>query len=100
MVLHACPRRDITADYRNVGISLPDEASAPLRAVLHDESGTPHALGELVTRPAVLVFADYTCRTLRGPMLDFVAAAIEQSGLGASLSFSTPPHCECSFPDA
>jgi protein SCO1/2 len=71
------------ADYRDVGISLPAGASAPLNAVVTDETGRPQALRALVTAPTVLVFADYTCRTLCGPVLDFVAAALEQSGLNA-----------------
>ncbi len=71
------------ADYRDVGISLPAGAAAPLEAVVADEAGRPRPLRALVTAPTVLVFADYTCRTLCGPVLDFVATALEQSGLDA-----------------
>ena len=55
----------------------------PLAAVVTGDDGRPHSLHELITRPTVLVFADYTCRTLCGPILDFVYAALETSGLRA-----------------
>src|SRR5262245_6175571 len=42
----------------------------------------PRTLGAaLGGRPALLIFADYTCRTLCGPILDFALAGLEKSGL-------------------
>jgi protein SCO1/2 len=70
-------------DYRNVGVSAPANAAVPLDAVVTDEKGRSRALRELITKPTVLVFADYTCRTLCGPVIAFVAAALDQSGLDA-----------------
>lgn len=67
--------------YRDVGVSVPANASVPGDAIVTDESGRQHRLSELIARPAVLVFADYTCTTLCGPIVDFVTAALEQSGL-------------------
>ena len=32
-------------------------------------------------RPSVLIFADYTCRTLCGPILEFAVNGLEHSGL-------------------
>jgi protein SCO1/2 len=71
------------ADYRDVGVSAPASAAAPLDAMVTDEKGGSHALRDFVTKPTVLVFADYTCRTLCGPVIAFVAAALDQSGLDA-----------------
>jgi protein SCO1/2 len=75
------------ADYRDVGITLSPGAAAPLAAVVTDENGRRYGLGELISRPTVLVFADYTCRTLCGPVLAFVAAALQQSGLEAGAQY-------------
>jgi protein SCO1 len=47
-----------------------------------DESGVPLTFREAHgSHPAVLIFADYTCRTLCGPILEFAAAGLEKSGL-------------------
>jgi protein SCO1/2 len=73
--------RILPVDYRYVGVSVPEGAAAPLDTVVVDESGKPQTLHAFVTHPTVLVFADYTCRTLCGPILDFVGAALKQSGL-------------------
>lgn len=57
---------------------------APLPPALRfiDDRGAPRSLGEaLGGRPAVLVFADYTCRTLCGPILEFAVNGLEHSGL-------------------
>jgi protein SCO1/2 len=68
-------------DYRDVGVSVPDNAGVPLDAEVTDDSGHRVAVGDLISGPAVLVFADYTCTTLCGPIVAFVAAALEKSGL-------------------
>jgi len=75
------------ADYGNVGVTLSPGAAAPAAAVVTDENGQRHALGDLVSRPTVLVFADYTCRTLCGPIVAFVASALQQSGLQAGAQY-------------
>src|SRR5581483_7089987 len=74
--------------YRDVGVTLPSAAAVPLSAAVTDETGRKRALRELVTRPTVLVFADYTCRTLCGPIVAFVAAALRQSGLRPGEDFA------------
>ena len=87
LVLSACllawPAHAVVAprDYRDAGVSLPNNAGVPLDAEVTDDSGHRRALGELMSGPAVLVFADYTCTTLCGPIVAFVAAALEKSGL-------------------
>jgi protein SCO1/2 len=58
------------------------DAALPLNLEFRDESGQVRSLASaLAGRPAVLVFADYTCHTLCGPVLDFTIAALQQSGL-------------------
>lgn len=68
-------------DYRAVGVSLPEHAHVPMQAVVTDEAGTRRALHDLISRPTVLIVSDFTCRTLCGPVVAFVAEALRQSGL-------------------
>lgn len=57
-------------------------AALPLDRAFVDETGRSRTLREaLGGKPAVLIFADYTCHTLCGPILDFAAAALRQSAL-------------------
>jgi protein SCO1/2 len=74
-------------DYLKVGVSLPAKAAVPATATVIDQSGQARGLRDLITRPAVLVFADYTCETLCGPIVAFVTTALEQSGLMAGDQF-------------
>lgn len=69
------------ADYHNVEISVPAKASIPLATAVKDDNGQTRGLRELIAGPTVLVFADYTCRTLCGPIVAFVTSALERSGL-------------------
>ena len=58
------------------------DAQLPLAARFVDEHGAPRTLGAALDgKPAVLVFADYTCRTLCGPILAFAAGGLEKTGL-------------------
>jgi protein SCO1/2 len=52
-----------------------------------DESGRTRSFGQLILRPSILVFADYTCTTLCGPIVAFVAGALEKSGLTGGNDF-------------
>lgn len=81
MIPLAALGRITPADYRNVGVTVPENASIPRAIVVTDGVGHGHTLTDLISRPTVLVFADYTCRTLCGPILDFVSSALEKSGL-------------------
>jgi protein SCO1/2 len=71
------------ADYRDVGVSVPKNAGVPRTVMVTDSEKRHRSLDELITRPTVLIFVDYTCRTLCGPVIDFVAAALEKSNLDA-----------------
>jgi protein SCO1/2 len=75
------------ADYRDIGVSVPANATAPMDAAVTDEQGRSRTLHDFITEPTVLVFADYTCQTLCGPILAFVAAALDQSGLEAGSQY-------------
>lgn len=63
-------------------------ARLPLTEAFVDDSGRPYTLGEaLGGRPAVVVFADYTCTTLCGPILAFAAAGLKETGLEPGRDF-------------
>jgi protein SCO1/2 len=65
-----------------VGVSAPPGAHLPLDERLIDEFGRQRPLADAMgDGPAVLIFADYTCRTLCGPALDFATQALATSGL-------------------
>jgi protein SCO1/2 len=69
-------------DLLEVGIKLPPNARIPLQTIWKDEYGVGSQLGQaLAGRPALLVFADYNCRTLCGPVVTFVVDALANSGL-------------------
>jgi protein SCO1 len=83
----AASGRITPADYRDAGIAVPANATLPLSATVTDTAGERRNLRDIVSRPTVLIFADYKCRTLCGPILSFVASALEQSGLRAGDQF-------------
>lgn len=57
-------------------------ARLPLDTAFRDDAGRPTTLGRaLGGEPAVLVFADYRCRSLCGPGLVLTALALDQTGL-------------------
>jgi protein SCO1/2 len=57
-------------------------ASIPMSITFVDDAGTTRKLGVAVGgTPAVLIFDDYTCANMCGPILAFAAAGLEQSGL-------------------
>lgn len=57
-------------------------ATLPLTLEFRDDAGRDWSLANAIAGlPAVLIFADYTCHTLCGPILDFTRAALQQSRL-------------------
>lgn len=57
-------------------------ATIPLSLPFTDETGAGRTLAEAIGGvPALLVFADFTCRTLCGPMVEFAAAGLQRTGL-------------------
>jgi len=64
------------------------DAQLPLSVQFTDTAGKRITLGEAVDgKPAVVVFADYTCTTLCGPILAFAAGGLEKTGLEAGRDF-------------
>jgi protein SCO1 len=63
-------------------------AQLPLGQKFLDGNGKPLTLREAIgDRPAVVVFADYTCTTLCGPILAFASTGLEKTGLVAGRDF-------------
>jgi protein SCO1/2 len=64
------------------------DAQLPLSVQFTDTAGKRITLGEATDgKPAVVVFADYTCTTLCGPILAFAAGGLEKTGLEAGRDF-------------
>ena len=71
-----------SAQLKNIVAAPPPNAALPLDLGFVDETGAPLTLADAVGRvPAVVIFADYTCRTLCGPILEFAAAGLAKTGL-------------------
>jgi len=72
----------------DVAVEPRSDAALPLGLRFLDESAQPRTLGDVLAgKPAIVVFADYTCRTLCGPVLTFVAGGLERSGLAAGADY-------------
>lgn len=65
----------------------PSGAALPRDLRFIDESGQPTTLAAFSGVPTVVIFADYTCHTLCGPILDFVVAGLASTGLRPSTDF-------------
>lgn len=66
----------------SVYVDPPPGATLPLGLAFHDDRGRALSLANALDHhPTILVFADYTCRTLCGPILDFATTALQKSGL-------------------
>lgn len=72
----------VDADVRKVEAAPAPYAALPLDLGFIDDSGRTlplrAAIGGL---PTVLIFADYTCRTLCGPVLEFATSGLAKTGL-------------------
>lgn len=70
------------AEIGKVGVFPPKNAALPLSLSFHDENGKTETLKQLFAgAPAIVIFADYTCKTLCGPILEMTSAALAQSEL-------------------
>jgi protein SCO1/2 len=57
-------------------------AALPLDLSFRDEAGRRETLAQAIGgMTAVVIFADYTCHTLCGPIVEFAAAGLSQTGL-------------------
>jgi len=76
------------ADLDSVGVDAKQGAALPPALRFTDDTGSERTLGEAMDgKPAVLVFADYTCGNLCGPILAFAAAGLEKTGLSPGKDF-------------
>lgn len=72
------------AELQDVGLDSPSGARVPIDSQWKSDSGANVSLGAAMAGwPTVLVFADYTCGALCGPVLTFAADALAKSGLAA-----------------
>jgi protein SCO1 len=60
----------------------PADARLPLGLSFRDDNGQATTIATaLAGHPAVLIFTDYTCRTLCGPILEFAVSGLAKTGL-------------------
>jgi protein SCO1 len=63
-------------------------AALPLDLRFLGQDGQMLTLGEAIGGvPAVVIFADYTCRTLCGPVLEFAAGGLSKTGLKPGVEY-------------
>ncbi|WP_202801802.1 SCO family protein [Rhodovulum sp. PH10] len=71
-----------------VGFSPPPNAHLPLGLTMRDADGRPTTLGAAIgDKAALLLPADYECKTTCGPALSIVAATLGETGLTAGDDF-------------
>lgn len=76
------------AQIKSVAAAPASNASLPLDLGFLDETGHDVTLGSAIGRlPALVIFADYTCRTLCGPVLEFALAGLAKTGLKPGLDY-------------
>jgi protein SCO1/2 len=69
-------------DLAQVSLSPPPDAAVPLRLQFRDLGDRPITLKTAIDdHPSLLLFVDYTCRTICGPALAIASGAVSQSGL-------------------
>ncbi len=70
------------AQLADMSAAPPADARLPLQLTFQDDRGQAATVASAIAgHPAVVIFADYTCRTLCGPILEFTAAGLAQTGL-------------------
>src|SRR3954470_5337425 len=71
-----------------IGVEAPAQARVPTAVQLHDDAGGLQTLQQAIGgRPAIMIFADYTCQSLCGAVLTMAAAGLSQSGLKPNVDF-------------
>lgn len=77
-----------SAQLAAISASPPPHAALPLALSFRDENGRPTTIGNAIDGvPAVVIFADYTCRTLCGPIVEFTAAGLAKTGLRPGVDY-------------
>lgn len=78
----------VGADLEPVAAAPGPNAALPLDLGFADEGGRVVTLRTATAGlPSVLIFADYTCRTLCGPVLEFATAGLVKSGLKPGIDY-------------
>jgi protein SCO1 len=76
------------AQLASISASPPPNAVLPLALSFEDESGHSITIKDAIGGvPAVVIFADYTCRTLCGPIVEFTAAGLAKTGLRPGIDY-------------
>jgi protein SCO1/2 len=77
-----------SAQLASIAASPPADAALPLGLTFRDEGGRPTTIGNAIGGvPALVIFADYTCRTLCGPIVEFAAAGLAKTGLRPGVDY-------------
>ncbi|HEX4080302.1 MAG TPA: hypothetical protein VHX61_15690 [Rhizomicrobium sp.] len=76
------------AQLNSVGVFPPHGATLPPALLFDDLGGKPLSVSQaLGSTPAVVLFTDFACKTLCGPILTMTSAALVQTGLIPGQSF-------------
>ncbi len=77
-----------TAALGEISAAPPPGATLPLQLQFIGEDSQAMTLEQaLAGKPAVVMFADYTCHTLCGPIVDFAVAELDNTGLSPGTDF-------------
>ncbi|MCA6124422.1 SCO family protein [Bradyrhizobium sp. WSM 1704] len=93
VAMFVAPARPATAgvaaaQVRTVEAAPAPNAALPLDLGLLNESGEAMTLGKAIGGlPAIVIFVDYTCRTLCGPVLEFAADGLGKTGLKPGVDY-------------
>jgi protein SCO1/2 len=72
----------------SVSLAPPLNSAVPLELEFRDSKDNRVTLGQAIAgRPAILLFVDYTCRTICGPALAIASGALSQTGLDPATDF-------------
>ncbi len=75
-------------EVKNVEVAPAPNAALPLDLGFVDDAGRALTLRNVIDGlPSVLVFVDYTCRTLCGPVLEFAASGLLKTGLNPGTDY-------------
>ena len=78
----------VGAEMKEVEAAPGPDAALPLDLGFSDETGRALTLRSAIAGvPGVLIFADYTCRTLCGPILEFATAGLAKTGLRPGVDY-------------
>lgn len=76
------------AQVKRVEAAPTPNAELPLDVRFNDQTGRTVTLGDAIGHlPSTIVFVDYTCHTLCGPILDFVTAGLAKTGLRPGVDY-------------